>query len=98
MFTRFTALTLRGLFVFLLGLFSLMPVVTAQEIDPPSEKPAAAAEIPADGPPPMKNKTIARWGVAFMLSTSAAFAIFGWYVTYKSPNAIKKRATPPRED
>ena len=98
MFTRFNALILRGLFVCLFGLFSLMPVLSAQEIDPPSDKPAVAVEAPADGPPPMKNKTIARWGVAFMLSTSAAFAIFGWYVTYKSPNAIKKRTSPPRKD
>lgn len=97
MFTRFTALVLRGLFVCLFGLFFLMPIVSAQEIEPPSAKPPVAAEAPADSPPPMKNKTIARWGVAFMLSTSAAFVIFGWYVTYKSPNAIKKRATPPRE-
>lgn len=97
MFTRFTALVFQGLFVCLIGLFSLIPVVSAQEIDPSSAKPAVATEAPADAPPTMKNKTIARWGVAFMLSTSAAFAVFGWYVIYKSPNAIKKRTTPPRE-
>jgi len=70
--------------------------IGAQEAAEPTSTPKT--EISEEHPPPMKNKTIARWGTAFMLATSAAFGCFGLYVIYKSPNSMRNRTAPRGED